>query len=265
MKKFKEHKKKPPVPIDAYPCHGQHSQPKTPPEKDLKEQKYDSISGWEAEHQNNHLGNNSTEVHKKLDIHPDKFSSQAGNAQLYSYTVNSGQVNKNLIDIHHGREPTWHEQEWENESPEETHHRIEDAKREHHEMVNGIDTGIDKHPALTHDLHVYHGASFNPGKLAGSHPDRKIQMPAYLSTSIDKRRANSFARPLNSKLHTHILHVHLKPGDKGVYLGSNSSYDEENEFLMPRNTVLKVHPKPDIVRNKYGSHTFVWHAHVTKP
>jgi hypothetical protein len=85
--------------------------------------------------------------------------------------------------------------------------------------IKGIDRHLSDH-TLEHDLHVYHGTrAFHPGKLSG---------------------------------------LHLKKGQKGTYIGENSYWSEEKEFLLPRKTVLKVHHTPDVLHDG----TKVWHAHV---
>jgi hypothetical protein len=99
--------------------------------------------------------------------------------------------------------------------------------------------------------------------------------------SIKQQTAAGFASPIHtSKTRGHVLKIHLKPDDKGVYLGSNSSFDNEKEMLLPRKTVLKIHKTPEVYHDhephkewdndkqdyvKTGTtkkKVFIWHAHV---
>jgi hypothetical protein len=63
-----------------------------------------------------------------------------------------------------------------------------------------------------------------------------------------------------------VLHIHLKKGQRGLYVGEHSAVGNEHEYLLPRHTTLKVHPTPTILPP--GSHfsnmepIHVWHAHV---
>jgi hypothetical protein len=105
--------------------------------------------------------------------------------------------------------------------------------------------------------------------MAAKDPEGKLHLPAYTSTSTSKATALNFATDhpdSKGKRHNHILHIHLKPGQKGHYIGDQGYHGNEYEFLLPRNTTLKVHPKPQSFPagshhlNDYPVH--VWHAHV---
>lgn len=63
-----------------------------------------------------------------------------------------------------------------------------------------------------------------------------ISDPAFLSTSITQSVAQDFASS-----HNYILKINVPKGKgRGAYVHSISSHPNENEFLMPRNTKLKI-------------------------
>jgi hypothetical protein len=92
--------------------------------------------------------------------------------------------------------------------------------------------------------------------------------------------AANFAHPDHVKPHSknsqsHILHIHVKPEHKGLYLGKHTMYEGEHEFLLPRNTILQIHKKPTVYTKKsvfrdetgkvVGHHvhrTHMWHADI---
>jgi len=61
----------------------------------------------------------------------------------------------------------------------------------------------------------------------------------------------------------HILKIHHPEGSAGVYTHEDPAithYVGENEFIMPRNSVIKVHPTPETYED--DNHTVhVWTAH----
>lgn len=263
--------KVPPIAIDAYPSHGSHSDPKLSKIK-IAEATFHGSKAWYKFHDNDHLGSSEEEVHNKLDMHPDDFRKTPGADHIRNYTENSRDFNMRLIDAHHGREVKYVNEFDEEDSPkgkwtdEERHHANEAAKARHDNQVEGLDAAI-AHKPLEHDVHVYHGTQgFNPGKLAAMHPERKIMLPAYMSTSIDKEQADRFAggtSEFKRQYGGHIIHIHLKKGQKARYLGSNSEYEDEKEMLLPRNTVMKIHPKADVIKTHPGHRpTWVWHATI---
>jgi hypothetical protein len=193
---------------------------------------------WESENDNSHLGKNVDEVHRHL-VSKDK-TTDADKGHIRNYTEDSKSLNTTLYQ-----------------------NAAKGIKTERH--VNGHDTkGIDaalSRNKLGHDLHVYTGTGFDPNKLASKHPERHIHLDAYTSTSIHKGIAKEFAD--SGDEHMHVIHLHLKKGQKGKYIAHHSpGNEEEHEFLLPRNTTIKLHPEPTIHHDSYGSKYHVWHAHV---
>jgi hypothetical protein len=44
----------------------------------------------------------------------------------------------------------------------------------------------------------------------------------------------------------HFMTIHVPQGTRGVYASSHSSYEDEHEFIMPRNSKVLIHPVPRI-------------------
>lgn len=141
-----------------------------------------------------------------------------------------------------------------------------------HDHITALDSVTDHVYGHAHSL--YHGAGFNPDSFASKHPDRHIKLPGFTSTSVDKDQAHKFARAYGTtdehEVHnSHVLHIHTNSTDKGVPLMHHSSSSNEKEVLLPRNTVLKVHHKPEIDIQHRGTgkyskthHVHYWHAEI---
>lgn len=223
-----------PTVVFAQPVHGKHSK--------LKEETV-KTADWLSTHDNDHLGKDHNEVHNKLNMSKDKFKAHEGHEGVYNYTVGSHHINGELI----------HQAKHSDSS-------LFDHKPDYKDTVHGHIKNIDKALSkshLEHDVHVYHGTDkWHPGHEAAKNKDNKVKLPAYTSTSIHKDIAHGFIEEPHKN--GHVLHIHMKKGQKAMYVGSNSEHDEK-EMLLPRNTTLKIHPHP----TKLGDGTHVWHAHVT--
>lgn len=222
-----------------------------PPPKKAKNWKH--FFQWEKCHDNDHLGKDHHEVEAHLEKHYPLHDIEDHFDSVNAYTTASRHLNRSLLKHY--------------ESGETTPLKI------HEHNIANLDKATGHHK-LKHDLHVYSGVGFHPGEKASECPDNTIHLPAYTSASLCKKTATVFshALPSNSDKYdhepvNHVLHFHLKKGQKGLYVGRHSGYDNnEYEYILPRHTTVKVHPKPSIVPE--GGHigndykTYVWHAHV---
>lgn len=253
------HCTKPAILIPVDPVHGSHSQKIN--RKKINEG-FDALRSassrdkeWEEHNDNHHLGSHPREIDDKLCKSDKEFSKHPGTEHVKRYSEYSGNINHNLLAGRHAHKKTWRPE------PHYTEHDLEwnrAAKKRHKTQVAGIDRAL-KASKLEHDVHVYHGTyRFNPGELAKKSATGHIKSAAYLSTSIDKSKARSFAGGKYNPEAAHVLHIHMKKGQHGLYLGPRSNFPEEHEMLLPRNTTLKIHPKP----TKLPSGVHVWHAHV---
>jgi hypothetical protein len=270
--------------IDAMPVHGEHSKPsksklidKIPvhgahskPNKKLKEDnQHDSIYPVDSQgnehikdftrrNYNDHIGNDTFEVHHAINLPHVEFSDNPQSHALKKYSSNSHDTNRELINNATGKRSTFAHRTY--DTPQDKIHRDEQLKY-HNDHVESLDKSF-AHPnaVLKQDLHVFHGTSrFNPGEEAKKGGGR-ITFPAYTSTSIDPKIAADFA---GNNSDSHIIHIHLKKGQRAHYLGTNSNYDHEKEVMLPRNSTVQINPIPTVVHNGYGEgKTHIWHGHV---
>jgi hypothetical protein len=251
--------------IDKDPVHGAHSKP---PQKikEEHENRYDldndgnqHIKDFVRKNHNEHLGNDHYEVHHALNLTHEDFHKNEHAPSLYKYSKQSWETNKELLNKATGQPslPSLTPSQYDSESSKE--YKKENAQI-HDEHVKSLDASFH-HPnaVLKHDVHVFHGTNkFNPGEEAKKGSGR-ITMPGYTSTSIDPKTAHDFAGTSDD---SHIIHIHLKKGQRAHYLGSHSNYDNEKEMMLPRNTTLQIHPTPTVTHNGDGTKTHVWHGHV---
>ena len=239
----------PPILITADPVHGKHAKQTVEEALSWAGSKpgpaTTRVKDWAYKNHNDHVGHNNDEVanimsshyaHDHKDIHHVK-----------AYTTVSFVTNHYLNSVAHGH-------------PSLTPGTEEHAK--HTSRIAGIDRVL-KSKTLDHDLHVFHGTNqWNPGKEAAKHPEGHVKVPSYMSTASSPTWAHTFARGYDNgedgKNVQHVLHIHAKRGQHGMYIGTNRKQGNESEFLMPRNQTLKVHPKPEVLHD--GTH--VWKAHV---
>lgn len=274
--KKKHGKKQPAIIVDVLPKHGNHSRDKsehihtTPTNKLAEEFKVpgylDSTTQTEQppaqvaedpeakvhDHffdtysPNAHLGEKprihggNDAVHKLLHFHHDYegLNNNSRNA-LDRYTIGSSSLNRELLN----RAGVYSDNT---------------VNENFNDRIDHLDSVFkDVNNRLPFKLHVFHGAGFNPNDYAKQHDERVLQIPSYYSNSIDKRLARNFTDPIkltseDSKLYKssyarHIIHTELDPGQPGFYIGEHSNHCEEQEYLLPRNTQLKIAKTPHVL------------------
>lgn len=235
------------VSVHADPTHGKHSQVKSN-QKTLKFTKEDSDQPrkskqeWFGEHDNSHLGSDHEEVHEKMNPSVDQWNAQKHKEHLYNYSSASSELNHDLIRRDKG-------------------HKGESMYDEH---TNGLDQHLAQTSLPHSHMYVYHGThSWNPAEELQKTKNNTLHIPTYLSTSVSKRTAGSFAGSKYSEegKGRHIIRIKVQKGQKGQYLGTHSAYPEEKEFLMPRGQKLKFHPEPTVVHDHDGP-VHIWDAHA---
>jgi hypothetical protein len=252
---------KPPEPklIDKSPVHGKHAIPT----KRIKESyKHDSdgnehIKDFISKNYNDHLGDNVEDVHNKIDQSHDQFHDNPHTPSLKKYSRKSWETNEELLRGATKKPSLFSHNAYDSDTDKE--YKNENAQI-HKEHVDSLDSSFH-HPnaVLKHDLHVFHGTNkFNPGEEAKKGGGR-ITLPTYTSTSIDPKIAHEFS---GSSDDSHIIHINLKKGQRAHYLGSHSSFDNEREVMLPRNSTIQIHPTPTITHNGDGTKTHIWHGHI---
>ena len=154
---------------------------------------------------------------------------------LHAYTANSS-VNHDLVDAHHNGTS---------------------VPAKHAEAIKHLDSATRR--PIGKEVHLYSGLGFNPGETRDT--EGHVHLPAYTSTTHDAKTALRFARPLNTGGDSHVLHIHAQPSDKGVNVENITDNEEEHETVLPRNTRIKIHPKPTVYRHE-GGLLHVWHARI---
>jgi hypothetical protein len=198
---------------------------------------------WNNANHNPHLADHTMDVHDHL-VKADPISDPHEKEHINRYTRSSNRLNKHLYQAH---------------LDGEKHAEVVPANDEDYHVPAKLQKAVSK--PLTHDLHVQTGVRFHPGEVAAQHPEGHIHLPAFTSTSIHAGVAASFATPQHDDS-MHVLHVHLKPGDKARYVAGVSHFTHEKEVTLPMKTTLKVHPKPDVHTDGAGTKVHVWHATV---
>ena len=184
----------------------------------------------------------SEHISKKLRNHQAKNpESDDHKKTVEHYTDESRHINKHLLDSHKIQEPIY--------------------KHLHH--IKNLDHLTSSHK-LDHDLHVYSGVGFHPGELT-KHSNGILKSPAFISTTHSKHTARSFARRTNTvdgnHLSSHIIHLHLKKGENAYHTTEHSVLSREHETIIPRDTNLKIHPKPTIYEHGVTKY-HIWHAEI---
>ena len=214
------------------------------------EKKFKNTYDWISHNENSEHGRGSDEISNKLVKHTESLNlSDKTKKHVNMYTKGSKKLNLNLIKQHHG-EP----------------HNFTPVQQD---RIKHLDAATNNH--IGHKLHIYSGLGFNPKEKLGK--NGHLHLPAYTSMTHSKNVARAFAedrfnssKKKNQTEH-HILHVETDKKDKGLHTSHMSQYEHEHETILPRNTKLKVDPKPTtVVHNhpiwghKVTHH--IWHAKI---
>ncbi len=138
------------------------------------------------------------------------------------------------------------------------------------ELTNHLDLALKKTKS-PHKIVVYSGTRHDPREHMNE--NKIVNHPAYVSTSLDKDRAQSFSEKNktidgeNETIHQHILKIHVPKKSDGMYVEHNFGLRGEKEFILPRNTKLrhiKTETKEGVHEDysDYKSHTHLHHMEV---
>lgn len=196
--------------------------------------------------------------HEELTKHYSGFTPDHKKA-IKDYTRSSFNLNSSLLSEHKGFDHKGNP------------HDPEDHKR-YMPQVKKLDSAMKKHKTPS-DMHVYTGLGYSPAQYKpeghnGTDPI-KVHHPAFTSTSLSLSNAKVFAEPAEHhendamRDHNHIMKIHVPKGHHGAYVDHVSAQGDEREFMLPRNTKLKVHPVPEHHVDG-GVKYAIWHAHIDK-
>lgn len=250
LKEAKTKKVLPPaITVWEFPTHGGHSKE---PGVVQEETGLPHVNQW------THTQPSYDEQEARLHAHYDfPGLNKDDKKPLNDYSFSSYDTNHALINMH--------------KDPDKIHHQeAYEMKKNHIDDLDGI-LGKYKTPE---NLVVYHGAGFDPDEYASLHPDRQITSPAFFSTSLDRLTAHPFSRSTkwligdewkNHLPHTddsrvaavqqNVLSIKIPKGSPGFHIGKYGSFAHEHEFLMPRNSVLRIAKEPI----KFNSNTYSDH------
>jgi len=147
-------------------------------------------------------------------------------------------------------------------------HGLSSAKKEQRDNLDHVTNN-----PLKHDTVMYRGtsAAFKDLPKGSEFKDK-----AYTGTSTDPRIAKHFGYKAEGDTHKTVARIFLKKGQRGAYLphskpnasprlrDQSEDMDDEQEFLMPRNTKFKVvgHSRePAREGETYGTHYVNMEAH----
>lgn len=204
-------------------------------------------TNWD-DNANKHIAPTSGEVQDELETrHAMHHLSDAEKNRVHEYSNSSWHLNRELYKAH-----------------------VEGRRHDpqHDNNVTHIDSALKKHK-LAEPLTTYSGTHFDVGKEAAKTPSREIHLPAYTSSSIKPSIARGFAQEQKpdeknqKKKVSHIIRFHLPKGHHGLYLGTRSNFSNEHEFLLPRNTRVKIGEHPEVHPHPYDMNheIHVWDAH----
>lgn len=202
-----------------------------------------SFNDWQNTTDNNRTVLNHIEI--------DHTHTDDDKTHVYRYTAASKPLNKLLYANHkEGKE-----------SPDKMD--VTGAKNFTHDL-KGIDAAIHRNK-LSHELVSYSGINWHP--MSKADHENVIHLPAYTSTSLSKKVAHGFAKSGKKTPDVkdiHILKIHSPAGSAGMYTHDDPAithYEGENEYIVPRNTSIRVHPTPEVFTDKDGHNVHVWTAH----
>jgi hypothetical protein len=125
-------------------------------------------------------------------------------------------------------------------------------------------SGIQDHPMRGYNAQLSENGSLH------------AHLPAFTSTSISHNVARSMAyfkkRDENGETVSHMIKIHVPKGSNGHYVEHLARMgSDEKEFILPRNSQIKIHPTPHVITRKYYNkrkgeeltHKYhIWHARL---
>ena len=205
--------------------------------------------------QNQHLSGKGSSDHVHMthavlsNLHSEKLMDTFDRHSIYDHTFQSEPMNRALWDRHN--EPEW--------SPGLPHGSA------------ALDTALNKFKVPKGGLTTFSGLQTDPSEAAKKHPENKLFLPAYTSTSINPSVSERFSREISPDPDTEVQHImkfKFPQGmNAGAYVGHISKHPEEYEFLTRRGMSVHLDPNPEIIpyRSRKGrpnSHAKIWTAHV---
>jgi len=116
-------------------------------------------------------------------------------------------------------------------------------------LIHSLDSTIAKYPTLSAETWFFKGDAASHWRAAVV--GKPIKPKGFLSTSINKTRAESYITE-NNKAQPFMVVIRAPRGSRGLYIGSNTAYDNsgafkknEYEYLFPRGMGFRVLKKDE--------------------
>lgn len=188
------------------------------------------------QNQNRHISGNVDETehinktHEILSsLHPRSSFSDLEHKHVFEHTVESKPTNASLWNRHN-------DIRWAASLPKH---------------VPILDTALGKFKVPSGGLTTFSGLQSDPSEAAKKHPENKLFLPAYTSTSISPAAAGSFAEKLKGEDGNQVRHImkfKFPEGmNAGAYVAGHAHHPTEYEFLTRRGMSVHLHPEPEII------------------
>jgi len=123
--------------------------------------------------------------------------------------------------------------------------------------VTHLDRATNKFQVPSGGLTTFSGLQSDPSEAAAKHPENKLFLPSYTSTTINPTVTERFAKGLKPSPETEIRHImkfRFPEGmNAGTYVSSMSHHPTEYEFLTRRGMSVRLHPEPEVIPYKPSS------------
>lgn len=159
----------------------------------------------------------------------------------------SFRVNDHLIKSHRAKK-----------EPKKEFHFGPDKDFQRYLNIDDLDDALEINK-LDKPLTTYSGIGFNPKDIMKE--GNLLHLPAYTSSSTNRGVAVLYSKKDKDKVY-HVMQIHHPTGSTGLYIGDRDDFSPfmQKEHIMPRNTTLKVNPKPEIHTDNMGVQMHIWKA-----
>ncbi len=114
-----------------------------------------------------------------------------------------------------------------------------------------LDRALGRFKVPSGGLTTFHGLQSDPSESAKKHPENKLFLPAYTSTTLDPAQTEGFTRAIKPDRDTEVRHImkfKFPEGmNSGAYIDAISHHQSEMEFLTRRGMSVHLNPEPEVI------------------
>jgi hypothetical protein len=183
------------------------------------------------------------------DLYSRKEMDEEHQRAMYDHTFASYPTNSALWDRHN-------EPQWSHGLPKN---------------VPILDKALGKFKIPSGGLTTFSGLQSDPSEAAKKHPENKLFLPSYTSSTIKPNVADNFIKPIriDDTEVSHVMKFKFPEGmNAGTYVGHISHHPSEYEFLTRRGMSVHLEPEPEIIPYRPAGHRGaakgqlkIWTAH----